>query len=77
MLVPYGVYCALFVLLALMNMSYMARFGTFGFANFLVLALFLAGTIGILYATAGALYEMDWTQPIVGGLSASIFSSGV
>lgn len=75
-LIPYGLFVALFVLFAGINVLHMVKFGTYTFANYLALAVFLAGTALILWATAQLLTFTDWSQTI-GSIGAGLLSSTV
>ncbi|MBI4433759.1 hypothetical protein HY632_03225 [Candidatus Uhrbacteria bacterium] len=70
LLIPYAAFLVLFGLLTMINFYHMLRFGTFGGAHVIAILFFLVGTGAILFVTTGLLAPVDWSQPILGGLSS-------
>ena len=75
LLIPYGLFVLLFAAFAAMDVMHMVKFGTYTFANYIALVVFLAGTAFLLWGTAQLLAPVDWTQ-VVGSVGGDVFRSG-
>lgn len=75
LLIPYGLFVLLFAVFSAMDVMHMVKFGTYTFANYLALVMFLAGTAFLLWGTAHLLTPVDWTMPVGSLPGASVFSS--
>ena len=64
LLIPYGLFVALFAVFAIVDIMHMVKFGTYGMVNYIALALFLAGTALIFWTTVQLLAPVDWTMSI-------------
>ncbi|MDO8599227.1 MAG: hypothetical protein Q7S02_03895 [bacterium] len=73
LLVPFGLFVALFIVFAAIDIMHMVKFGTYTFANYLALVVFLGGTAVILWATAQLLAPVEWST-VVGNVGAEVFS---
>ena len=75
LLIPYGLFVLLFAAFAAMDVMHMVKFGTYTFANYIALVVFLSGTAFLLWGTAQLLAPVDWTQ-VVGSVGGDVFRSG-
>ncbi|MBI4434227.1 hypothetical protein HY635_00165 [Candidatus Uhrbacteria bacterium] len=71
-LIPYGLFVALFVVFAIIDVVHMVKFGTFGMVNYVALVIFLAGTALMFWSTAQLVAPVDWTQ-VIGSIGAEVF----
>ena len=74
LLIPYGLFVALFVVFAIVDVVHMTKFGTFGMVNYIALFAFLAGTALIIWSTVQLLAATDWSLPIGTTPGVEIFS---
>lgn len=75
LLVPFGLFIALFAIFAAIDIMHMVKFGTYTFANYLALVAFLAGSAVIFWAMAQLLGSVEWSQPIGDAFTPDFFTS--
>ena len=63
-LIPYGLFLAVFLIFALINVYHMVHYGATTFISFLVTFAFMAGSAFILYFTWQLLAGVDWGMPV-------------
>lgn len=74
LLIPYGCFVLLFFAFAAVDVVHMVKFGTYTFANYLALVVFLVGTAFLLWGTVQLLAPVDWAQ-VIGSVGADVFRS--
>jgi len=64
-LIAYGIFIALFLIFAIINLYHMFTWGFLNFESFFMTFILVAGTVLILFITYELAKEIDWTQTFI------------
>ncbi len=63
-LIVYGAYMVFYVLYSLFNIYHLIRYGVYGLGLYLIVSIFVGGTIILVAGSVFPLLEYEWTLPL-------------